>query len=77
MIEHNRLAHQLKIILVGKLILINKNRSSNPNLLLELSQGMLVVKENMSLRWSEMPLFQYISDRIGTVKSTDGFSNEN
>ena len=38
---------------------------------------MLVVKEDMSLCWSEMPVFRYISDRIGTLKSTDGFSNEN
>jgi hypothetical protein len=42
MIEHHRLAQQLKIIPVEELILINKNRSSSPDLLLELYQGILV-----------------------------------
>jgi hypothetical protein len=62
MIGHHRLAQQLRIILIGRRIFLNTNRSSNPDLLLELSQGMLSVKQNLSVHWSEMPAFWHFSE---------------
>ena len=62
MIGHHRLAQQLRITVIGKRMLLNTNRSSNPYLLRELPQGMLSMKQNICVYWTEMPAFCQFSE---------------
>jgi putative glycosyltransferase (TIGR04372 family) len=76
-IGHHRLAKLLKIIPPGERFLLDDNKNANPELLREVSFGFSKVNQKSGTRWSEMPAFWHFSERIRTIKSTDGFIDGN
>lgn len=76
-IGHHRLAQLLKIIPAGERFLLDNNKNANPELLREVSFGFSKVNQKSGTRWSEMPAFWHFSERIRTIKSTDGFIDGN
>jgi putative glycosyltransferase (TIGR04372 family) len=76
-IGHHRLAKLLNIIPAGERFLLDNNKNANPELLREVSFGFSKVNQKSGTRWSEMPAFWHFSERIRTIKSTDGFIDGN
>ena len=76
-IGHHRLAKLLKIIPAGERFLLDNNKNANPELLREVSFGLSIVNQKSGTRWSDMPAFWHFSERIRTIKSTNGFMDGN
>jgi len=76
-IGHHRLAKLLKIIPAGDRFLLDNNKNANPELLREVSFGLSIVNQKSGTRWSDMPAFWHFSERIRTIKSTNGFMDGN
>jgi putative glycosyltransferase (TIGR04372 family) len=76
-VGHHKLAQKIGILPAGVRTILDDNKSANPELLREVSQGMSVVSQNSGTRWSDMPAFWHLSERIRTIKTIDGFMDGN
>jgi putative glycosyltransferase (TIGR04372 family) len=77
LIGHHKLAQQLGITPAGKRYLLDDKKSANPELLLQVSNGISIVSQKSGTRWSDMPSFWHLSERMRTVKTINGFMDMN
>jgi putative glycosyltransferase (TIGR04372 family) len=73
LIGHHKLAQHLGIIPKGSRIILDNNYTANPELFREVCRGDSTVRQISGTRWSDMPTFWHLSERLRSIKTRDGF----